>query len=507
MSNAMTKQPNRFFYKVAGRPAVCATVLIVVLAALVGITYRQAKQIALERTERSLDERVNTHKYYLQEALGKFSLEPEILAASPLVRQMLNQPDTQNVEPVKRLLDEVANNTQADRIFVMDAGGTALAANMGTGLKPIIGQNYWLLPYFQQALAGQTGHFIGVDMSSSMLGYFISRPITIEGKIHGVVAVCVSQSLEVFRSILRQYWKESGEVALIADEHGVIFMSPLDPWVFHTMTTLPANIVKEIHETRQYADHKLTPLPMKIGDALSNQLRFVRFADIPDQVFVQKSYSIGEIGDRLYLHVNASKYWGPVISYMIIAAVIALTILLIAVVTFQRWSYRTKLLESAIHDPLTGLYTRLYMNEWMRTALRAHRRDASAGFALVIFDLDYFKRVNDTHGHLVGDAVLRGVGKIINNSIRAQDMAVRYGGEELAVFVRSNETAEVRSLAERIRGKLEDAGVQTMAGRITITTSAGIAYHIAGESCDALFARADKKLYEAKNLGRNRICE
>jgi diguanylate cyclase (GGDEF)-like protein len=133
-------------------------------------------------------------------------------------------------------------------------------------------------------------------------------------------------------------------------------------------------------------------------------------------------------------------------------------------------------------------------------------RDEDASFALVIFDLDNFKRINDTYGHLVGDAVLKEVGNIIASSVRADDMAVRYGGEELAVFVRFIETAEVLALAERVRAKLEESGVQTEAGRIGITVSAGVAYHLTGETSKALFARADKKLYEAKKQGRNRIC-
>lgn len=502
----MTHTPNRFLHKIAIHPALFVTILVLILLALIGLTYRQARQLALEHTERALDDRVNTHKYYLQDALGKFTLVPEIVAASPLVKQMMTQPDAQNIDSVTRFLDEISHNTQADRIFIMNAEGTALTANTGTKLPPIIGNSYAKRPYFQKALAGGTGHFIGVGMTSHVLGYFISRPVKIDNKVHGVVAVRVSLSLEVFRSVLKQYLKDNGEVALIADEHGVVFMTPIDRWMYRTITPLPAAAIKEIEGSRQYADQKLQPLPMKVGGSLTEQLRFVRFADIPNHVFLQKSYSIGEIGDRLYLHVNASKYWEPIISYMIIALVLALATLIIAIVTFQRWCYRTKLLESAIRDPLTGLYTRLYMNEWIQAALRAHQRDESAGFALVIFDLDNFKRVNDTYGHLVGDAVLKEVGAIISSSVRAQDMAVRYGGEELAVFVRFSATSEVLTLAERVRSKLEESGVQTEAGLIAITASAGVAFHAMGESSDELFARADEKLYEAKKQGRNRIC-
>lgn len=502
----MNTRPNHFMRTVARHPAIFGSALLIILATLVGLAYLHGRQVALDNMERALDERVNAHKYYLLDALGKFALVPDILASTPEVRQALAQPSPQNMESLNRLLDAIARNTQADRIFVMDTTGTTVAANTGSALPPIAGQNYRGRAYFQQAMAGQTGHLVGIGITSHVPGFFLSRPVSADGKIIGVVAVRVSLPLEVFRSILKQYWKDKAEVALIADEHGVIFSSPIDQWMYRTMAPLPTGVAKDLKTSLQYADRKLLPLAMQVGEALTDEVRFVRFADIPDRVFLQKSYSIGEIGDRLYLNVNASQYWEPVVSYTIIAALVALATLLSAIAGFQRWCFRTKLVEAAIHDPLTGLYTRLYMNDWMQTALRAHQRDENAGFALILFDLDDFKLVNDKHGHLVGDAVLREIGRLILGSVRADAMAVRYGGEELAVFMRYGDTREVLALAERIRSKLEQSGIETSAGRLAITISAGVAFHMTGETANALFSRADQKLYEAKNLGRNRVC-
>ncbi|HCN90550.1 MAG TPA: hypothetical protein DIT28_15465 [Oxalobacteraceae bacterium] len=504
--NAMNTRSNHFMRSLARHPAVYGSALLIVLTTLVGLAYLHGRQLALAKTERALDERVNAHKYYLQDALGKFSLTPEIIASMPEVKQALAQPSPENSASLTRLFDDVARGTQADRIFVMNTGGTAIASNVGPKLPAIIGENYGVRPYFQQAISGQTGHFVGIGKASNELGLFLSRPVTIEDKIVGVVAVRVSLSLEVFRSILKQYWKDKAEVAMIADEHGVIFSSPIDQWMYHTMAPLPAAVARELHAGRQYGDRKLQPLAMQIGESLTNEMRFVRFADIPNRVFLQKSYSIGEIGDRVYLNVNASQYWEPVVSYTIIAALIALATLLITIAGVQRWCYRTKLVEAAIHDPLTGLYTRLYMNDWIKNALRAHHRDEGAGFALILFDLDEFKLVNDKHGHLVGDTVLKEVGRVITSSVRADAMAVRYGGEELALFMRYGDSKEVLALAERIRSRLATSGVETSAGRLAITISAGVALHLPGESSNALFVRADEKLYAAKKAGRNRIC-
>ena len=261
---------------------------------------------------------------------------------------------------------------------------------------------------------------------------------------------------------------------------------------------------KAIEASRQYGG-EILPLSLTPGNALSQQLRFVEFSDIPDRSFLQKSYYFPELGLRLYLHLPASSYWEPVAEFTAMFSLLALAIFLGCISLFQRWVYGAKLIEAAIRDPLTGLNTRLYMGDWCEAAIRAHNRDPRAGFGLVVFDLDLFKQVNDVHGHLAGDEVLRRVGALIRSAIRGEDLAVRFGGEELAVFVHCADAAEAAALAERIRHSVEQFEFRSKIGRVPVTLSGGVAYHAAGETLDALFARADQKLYEAKELGRNRI--
>ncbi|TAL87828.1 MAG: GGDEF domain-containing protein, partial [Candidimonas sp.] len=115
------------------------------------------------------------------------------------------------------------------------------------------------------------------------------------------------------------------------------------------------------------------------------------------------------------------------------------------------------------------------------------------------------KQVNDEHGHLVGDDVLKRVGEVIRSVTRKEDLAVRYGGEELAVFMRCSGLPAAVDLAERIRRSVEQFKFRGNNADLSVTLSGGVAYHMAGESLDVLFARADKMLYEAKRLGRNRV--
>ncbi|MBC8087910.1 MAG: GGDEF domain-containing protein, partial [Phycisphaerae bacterium] len=138
---------------------------------------------------------------------------------------------------------------------------------------------------------------------------------------------------------------------------------------------------------------------------------------------------------------------------------------------------------------------------------RALRYDSS--MALLMIDLDHFKRVNDSYGHLVGDDVLRDVAALLTATIRTTDMVARYGGEEFLVLLPETDDAGAETFAERIRAAIEshDFGGRADQPGLSLTTSVGVATFPAAriESVEDLFARADAALYRAKADGRNRV--
>lgn len=159
-------------------------------------------------------------------------------------------------------------------------------------------------------------------------------------------------------------------------------------------------------------------------------------------------------------------------------------------------------------DPLTQLLNRRALTERITAEMeRALRYDSS--MALLMIDLDHFKTVNDTYGHLVGDDVLRDVAALLTATIRTTDMVARYGGEEFLVLLPETDDAGAEAFAERIREAIER---HKFGGRIDqpalrLTTSVGVATFPAAriESVEDLFARADAALYRAKADGRNRV--
>ncbi len=151
-------------------------------------------------------------------------------------------------------------------------------------------------------------------------------------------------------------------------------------------------------------------------------------------------------------------------------------------------------------DRLTGAWNRTHFDK--TTAIESSRSVRyHQPVALILMDIDHFKRVNDTHGHAIGDKVLCELVKVVRNNIRTSDMLFRWGGEEFVILAPSTSYRAAAKLAETLRAKVELHKIEAV-GHITI--SLGVAEHVSGESETNWFGRADEALYTAKNSGRNR---
>lgn len=169
--------------------------------------------------------------------------------------------------------------------------------------------------------------------------------------------------------------------------------------------------------------------------------------------------------------------------------------------------YHSELHESTIRDTLTGLYNRRHAMAVLEKEAARAQRDERYLLALVILDLDFFKDINDEHGHLAGDGVLRQLGRIASDRVRASDTLARIGGEEFALILPDTTIEEARQLAESIRESVEAQTFRLAEEDHTITLSAGVAtWQRHMQSISELLQAADRQLYEAKSSGRNRVC-
>lgn len=164
-----------------------------------------------------------------------------------------------------------------------------------------------------------------------------------------------------------------------------------------------------------------------------------------------------------------------------------------------------ELQRSATHDPLTGLLNRGAIFHRLEREL-ARAASGGGAVAVLLLDIDHFKRVNDRHGHAAGDSVLRDVAAGLRDALGPRERVGRYGGEEFLVVVPAG-AARAAALAETLRQAVERREVATDAGSVAVTISIGVATADAGRpgDADALVARADAALYRAKERGRNRV--
>lgn len=153
----------------------------------------------------------------------------------------------------------------------------------------------------------------------------------------------------------------------------------------------------------------------------------------------------------------------------------------------------------AEHDAMTGCLNKAAMTD------RIERRIREGDICLALLDIDHFKQVNDVHGHPAGDAVLRGVADLLHEQVGQEDWIGRMGGEEFAVLMPQRSLLQGRAFADGLRRVVEAAEFEIGMKRLRVTVSAGVAINQPGEGFDALYARVDTALYQAKSEGRNRV--
>jgi diguanylate cyclase (GGDEF)-like protein len=162
--------------------------------------------------------------------------------------------------------------------------------------------------------------------------------------------------------------------------------------------------------------------------------------------------------------------------------------------------------ELTVRDPLTRVFNRRHLEERFASEVAFANRHKTP-LSLLLLDIDGFKRINDTYGHVAGDSTLRVLARTLLTMVRVEDVVGRYGGEEFAVLARSIDRRGTIAFAERMRKGIQELIVPTEDAGLSFTVSIGISHADGTDSCDAqrMFEAADRALYAAKDAGRNRV--
>jgi len=214
---------------------------------------------------------------------------------------------------------------------------------------------------------------------------------------------------------------------------------------------------------------------------------------------ISVTFNIDKIERDLKKNSYIIIFFGLILALMMVAA----TYMLYSRLLVKLSESRKKIEEIAITDELTSLYNRRHLlSRFDEEFTKASRLNSPLG--CIMIDIDNFKYINDTFGHLTGDKILKGVSLIIRSSIRAYDIAGRFGGEEFLIILPETKSDGTKTVAEKILKTIKEA---TFLNDLRITISAGIANLTKDDdSLDSLIKRADDAMYKAKNTGKDRVC-
>jgi diguanylate cyclase (GGDEF)-like protein len=187
------------------------------------------------------------------------------------------------------------------------------------------------------------------------------------------------------------------------------------------------------------------------------------------------------------------------LEFLVLSFISLLLTLIVSILMFYQKKKQDAIHSFAVHDNLTGIYNRHGVNEVLNQKLEESKRTKKE-FSIIFFDIDFFKKVNDTYGHDIGDFVLQNIANIVTAQIRASDIFARWGGEEFILFLPDTNLKDAVDVAQKLRQKIEEHAFGTVE---KITCSFGVTTLKHEESKESFIKRVDILLYEAKESGRN----
>ena len=246
-------------------------ILVVLVAGLVaacGLTWTVTLRRGIDNQRLNAAVRADRTTSALKSTLERYESLPYLLAGHPFVQDVLDAPTPEGVGRANRYLEDLNQRARATAIYIIRADGICVAASNWNQADSFVGAEYRFRPYFVDAVKGGVGRFFGIGTTSRVPGYFISQPVLRDGRIVGVAVVKLN--LEWFPGT------DASQPLIVTDDHGVIFLSSVPAWKYHTVRPLSGAIADAIWQTRQYAQQPIVPLPVTIERAFEGDAQIVR---------------------------------------------------------------------------------------------------------------------------------------------------------------------------------------------------------------------------------------
>jgi diguanylate cyclase (GGDEF)-like protein len=435
-------------------------------------------------------------------------LAGETAIVEGMVKALAGAPSVQAVLSGNNIRDDGVNAVVALHVeasgsklgYILDHSGRVITS---FGREEALGRGMADLQssaYFRRSLAGEAGYLYAYDAASGERYYFASYPV--RGQKGEVIGMAVLQrSLDTFESDLMLFDRP----VFMIDSHGMVALTNRPAMMLRTLWPLSSPMQQRLKRLFGTPDDK----PLLPREVLNDA-----WATVGSTRDYVRRQPIRHSDWSLVLLTEPSGIFASRVLGIIITLQMA-TLALAYLVGRQRWVHdniqlgkRQELEEVARHldekattDTLTGQYNRLKLNQELEIEMMRAAR-YKAPLSLVLFDIDNFKRVNDSHGHQIGDRVLIDVSRFVSAHIRNIDLLARWGGEEFIILVPGSDGEMTCRMAQKLRDGVEafDFGAAGI-----VTCSFGIAQYESGDTAETLIARADGALYRAKMKGRNRV--
>jgi two-component system C4-dicarboxylate transport sensor histidine kinase DctB len=426
--------------------------LLALLTACCALTWHIAWQRGIDELRRNAAARVDRTTSTLKSTLDRYEYLPYLLSRHPFVQDVLAAPDARNVDRANRYLEDLNRRSHATATYLIRADGFCVAASNWRGPDSFVGVEYHFRPYFVDAMKGGVGRFFGLGTISLEPGYYISQPVYQEGSHELIGVAVVKLNLEWLQGA------DASEPLLVTDDHGVIFLSSVPSWKYHTVRPLPQSVEASVYSTRQYAQQPITPLPMSVVETLEGGAQIVRVGGgLNAPSFLATRRSIGEPDWQLITMAPLDPIESAAQTAVVVTALVFLSLCLLAFYWRMRRARVREMIRS--REMLQTAYAELNQRVAERTA------DLSQANAQLTKEVNERTRAEQdlraAHDELIQASKLAALGQMaagITHELNQPLAALRSFSDNTRVLIDRGDQAAARENLEAIASLTERMG-------------------------------------------------
>lgn len=488
---------------------VCAPSMVILVDHYVDQRYFNQQQDSIEQAQKLLSERTLQADNDLNLTFSRFKELPKFLSTHELFIEALSQPTSAELlVATNKKLKNMAHFLSVDLIMLIDQQGMCIAASNFERSDSVVGTSLVDRQYVQQALTHQLGHQYAVGRKTGIPGFYFAAPVYEQSNTFAHVKGLVASKLNLDQALQRVHL---GNAILVDEQNRIIYASDAT-WLHKHLLEVSSPAPMPLSEGQ------LMIQPADFGNPLVKQISHM---SAPALVHALQrtgdsfnAYLIEPIPELLPLKTQYEFFY----QWVMLTSLIMLWGLLASLVFIRRGQLDRRAIHEKNHelillnqqlkqqaetDFLTGCLNRREFDKTLRELIA--QSQASTQLCLALFDVDHFKRVNDSYGHDVGDKALQHISAFVRDHSLSSDILSRIGGEEFTLIM-PNATIEVAR--ERLEAMRADLAITplvepSLTEPVTLTVSIGLTQLLPSDNASKLLQRADHAMYHAKEKGRN----